>query len=104
DGPHLIYLPERPVKRGQFLRDVGEVYERLGRCVVAVSEGIEDADSPDEKTFAEVIKQTLEVSEFGDKQLSGSGALGDWLAGYVKDGLPEGVRVRADTLGYMQRS
>ena len=28
----------------KFLADVKSVYDRLGRCVVAVSEGIQDAD------------------------------------------------------------
>ena len=103
DGPHLIYLPERPITREQLRDDVAAVYERLGRCVVAVSEGIEDAASPEKKTFAEVIKESLEVSEFGDFQLSGSGALGDWLAAYVRESMPK-ARLRADTFGYMQRS
>ena len=44
DGPHLIYVPERPVTMEQFVGDVGEVYDRLGRCVVVVSEGIRDVD------------------------------------------------------------
>jgi 6-phosphofructokinase 1 len=45
DGPHLVYLPERPVTRERVRDQVGEVYGRLGRCVVAVSEGIVDAAS-----------------------------------------------------------
>jgi len=43
DGPHLIYLPERPITREQFRDEVAAVYKRLGRCIVAVSEGIVDA-------------------------------------------------------------
>jgi 6-phosphofructokinase len=42
DGPHLIYMPERPFEIDEFLRDVKQVYDRLGRCIVAVSEGIHD--------------------------------------------------------------
>ena len=42
DGPHLVYLPERPFSLEGFKKDVQEVMERLGRCVVAVSEGIRD--------------------------------------------------------------
>ena len=38
-------------------------------------------------------------------QLSGSGALGDYLAGLVKKGFGQKkVRIRADTFGYLQRS
>jgi 6-phosphofructokinase len=43
DGPHLVYLPERVFDIDRFLVDVKAVHERLGRCVVAVSEGIHDA-------------------------------------------------------------
>ncbi len=98
DGPHLIYLPERPFSEEQFVRDVTSVYNRLGRCVVAVSEGISDADG-----VAIAAKYTKEVDSHGNVQLSGSGALGDLLAGLVKD-QAKISRVRADTFGYLQRS
>jgi len=39
DAPHLIYLPESPLPLDQLLDDVDRVYQRLGRCVVAVCEG-----------------------------------------------------------------
>jgi 6-phosphofructokinase 1 len=42
DGPHLIYLPERAFVLDRFLADVKGVVDRLGRCVVAVSEGVHD--------------------------------------------------------------
>ena len=42
DGPHLIYLPERVFNMEQFLIDVKNVYDKFGRCVIAVSEGIRD--------------------------------------------------------------
>src|SRR5213596_599676 len=43
DGPHLIYLPERTFVLQTFLADVKAAYERHGRCIIAVSEGIHDA-------------------------------------------------------------
>jgi 6-phosphofructokinase 1 len=117
DGPHLIYLPEVPVTREQFRDEVLEVYERLGRCVVAVSEGIHDADRPGKDgpmTFTEVALEELkaqgpETSQHGNIQLSGSGMLGDWLAECVRAALKDQLqikspRVRADTFGYCQRS
>jgi ATP-dependent phosphofructokinase / diphosphate-dependent phosphofructokinase len=98
DGPHLIYLPERPFDTDKFVRDVQEVHARLGRCVVAVSEGVSDEKgTPIAATF---IK---EVDSHGNVQLSGSGALGDLLAGLVKE-KANISRVRADTFGYLQRS
>ena len=41
DGPHLVYVPEVGVSMEKFVSDVTEVHRRLGRCVIAVSEGIE---------------------------------------------------------------
>ena len=107
DGPHLIYLPERPITREQFRDEVAAVYNRLGRCVVAASEGIVDAASANHKTFTEVIMEEaaeIERDTHGNVQLSGSGALGDWLANFLKAELGSKLRVRADTLGYLQRS
>ncbi|MHB9134564.1 MAG: 6-phosphofructokinase [Armatimonadota bacterium] len=107
DGPHLIYLPERPITREQFRDEVAEVYNRLGRCIIAASEGIVDANSANHKTFTEVIMEEasdIERDTHGNVQLSGSGALGDWLANYLKAELGSKLRVRADTFGYLQRS
>jgi 6-phosphofructokinase 1 len=99
DGPHLIYLPERPFDPDKFLGDVDRVYKKLGRCVVAVCEGITD-----EKATPIVTKltQSQEKDAHGNIQLSGTGALGDLLADEVKKKLKIS-RVRADTYGYLQR-
>ena len=100
DGPHLVYLPERTFDIDQFLLDVKEVYDRLGRCIVAVSEGIVDAN---QVSIAASLNKNCEVDAHGNIQLSGSGALGDLLADLVRDKL-QIKRVRADTFGYLQRS
>lgn len=98
DGPHLIYLPERPFDLDRFVADVQKVVKRLGRCVVAVSEGVVNAQG--EPIAAAFIQET---DAHGNKQLSGSGALGDMLARVVRE--RAGItRVRADTFGYLQRS
>lgn len=100
DGPHLIYVPERPVSMEQFARDVGEVYDRIGRCMVAVSEGIVN---PQGVLWAKLVKEVLESDDHGNIQLSGSGSLGDYLMAIVKAKLPK-ARIRSDTFGYLQRS
>jgi 6-phosphofructokinase 1 len=100
DGPHLVYVPERGVLLDKFLSDVEEVYKRLGRCVVAVSEGICDADGV---VWAEKIAKENETDAHGNIQLSGTGALADFLADQVRAMLKV-KRVRADTFGYLQRS
>ncbi len=101
DGPHLIYIPERRVSMDKFLSDVEGVYKKLGRCVVAASEGICDSDGT---IWAERIAATGgEKDSHGNIQLSGTGALADFLARKIKGKL--GIkRVRADTFGYLQRS
>ena len=98
DGPHLIYLPERPFSVEKFLADVKRIYEKNKRCVIAVSEGISDElGAPIAARFSK------EMDTHGNIQLSGSGALGDLLANEIKTKL-EISRVRADTFGYLQRS
>ncbi|MEN9472281.1 MAG: hypothetical protein RLZZ495_370 [Pseudomonadota bacterium] len=100
DGPHLIYLPERTFVLEKFLADVKATYERLGRCVVAVSEGIHDESGV---SIAAQLATNLEHDAHGNVQLSGSGALADLLCEEIKSKL--GIkRVRGDTLGYLQRS
>lgn len=97
DGPHLIYVPEVEFDVERFLADVGTVYARLGRCIVAVSEGIHDASG-------RLIVEGGEKDSHGNVQLSGSGALGDLLAAKIRQRFGEKTRVRADTFGYLQRS
>lgn len=113
DGPHLVYFPERGISLDQFLGDVEDVYGRLGRCVIAVSEGICDTDG---ETWVQKISQNSgaapvvkkdtgepEKDAHGNIQLSGTGALADFLAGQIKAKLGA-KRIRADTFGYLQRS
>ena len=99
DGPHLVYLPERPFKKRQFLADVRAMYRQHGRCIVAASEGIVDSKG---RPIAEQFT-TGERDAHGNVQLSGSGALGDLLSCWIKEGTRI-RRVRVDTLGYLQRS
>ncbi len=100
DGPHLIYLPEREFIVEKFLADVKGVYERHGRCMVAVSEGVHDEKG---EAIITRLAGTVEKDAHGNVQLSGTGALADLLCEEVKAKL--GIkRVRGDTFGYLQRS
>ena len=100
DGPHLIYLPEKPFNIIRFVEDVKNVYEKYGRCIVAVSEGVADEDGV---PIAVKLSKQIERDAHGNVQLSGSGMLGDLLADEVR--AKAGIkRVRADALGYLQRS
>ena len=99
DGPHLIYLPEVPFSLEKFEKDVLAAMKKFGRCVVAVSEGIRDAKG--ESIGARFAGG--EKDSHGNVQMSGTGALGDHLAKYLKS-TGKVKRVRADTFGYLQRS
>ena len=100
DGPHLIYLPERTFVVEKFLADVKQAYERFGRCVIAVSEGIHDASGA---PIAAQLAKDIERDAHGNVQLSGTGALADLLCEEIKSRLKI-KRVRGDTFGYLQRS
>lgn len=97
DGPHLIYVPETNFSVDGFVADVERVQRELGRCIVAISEGVHDA-------AGKLIAESKEVDSHGNLQLSGSGALGDQLSQVLKARLGAKLRVRADTFGYAQRS
>jgi len=100
DGPHCVYVPERPFSEERFLADVKKAMDAHGRCLVAVSEGIVDKDG---KPFMIKLMGNAEKDAHGNVSMSGTGVLGDMLSNLVKEKLKI-KRVRADTLGYMQRS
>lgn len=100
DGPHLIYTPEYPFSIDKFTDDVMKAYKKFGRCVIAVSEGIQDENNV---PIAIKLMTNVERDAHGNVQLSGTGALGDLLSNHIKKKTDIG-RVRSDTFGYLQRS
>ena len=106
-APHLVYLPERAFDIDSFVKDVADVYKKYGRCVIAVSEGIEDKNHT--PILQLLSKDKLEADSHGNVQLSGTGALADALIEKIKQhmegsGIVKKLRARGDTLGYIQRS
>lgn len=99
DGPHLIYLPEVPFTIEGFVRDVKAAVKKFGRCVCAISEGIRGKDG----VPIGALLGSGEKDSHGNVQMSGTGALGDYLANELK-ARSDIKRVRADTFGYLQRS
>ncbi|MBI3275198.1 MAG: 6-phosphofructokinase [Methylocystis sp.] len=99
DGPHLIYVPERAFDTDRFLADVKATMDRHGRCVVAVSEELADADHT---PIAAKLAAQAEKDAHGNVHLGG-GALADMLTEVVREKLGF-KRVRGDTFGYVQRS
>ena len=106
DGPHLVYVPEKIFNINTFLNEVKDVYDALGRCVIAISEGVHNKEGEYFlQTYADQTGSGLagKTDSHGNIQLSGSGALGDTLTNIVSEHI-DGARVRADTFGYLQRS
>ena len=93
-GPDLVYLPETDFDMDRFIADIKAVYDKTGKCMVAVSEGIHYADG----TFVSEAK-TSATDGFGHAQLGG---LAVSLAETVKQRL--GVnKVRGIELSLLQR-
>lgn len=100
DGPHLVYVPERPFATDRFLDDVRAAREKYGRCVVAMSEGVTTADG---KPLVEsLIGGALERDAHGNVQLSTSD-LGLAIQAALSKAFPK-VRARVDTFGYLPRA
>ena len=100
DGPHLIFIPEEPFNYNNFLNQIKKNYNKYGRCIIAISEGIQDSKK---NLISKKINKNNEYDAHGNIQLSGTGLLGDYLSQHIKKKLKID-RVRADTLGYAQRS
>jgi 6-phosphofructokinase 1 len=94
DGPHLIYVPERPLVAEKFLEDVQSVYERLGRVVICVCEGLKD----EKGEFLAASGKALDTDAYGHKQLGG---VGDYLVNLVASKLK--IKARCDKPGTIQR-
>lgn len=92
DGPHLIYLPEVPFEREQFLADVERVYGELGHVYVVASEGLVDREG--KYIFAEQSRDS-----FGHCMLGG---LAEMLKTMVEKEI--GIKVRCNIPGTLQRA
>jgi hypothetical protein len=60
DGPHLVYCPEADFDQDEFVSSIEKCLARLGRCLVAVSEGIHDSSG---KLFMQVTIHALSPAE-----------------------------------------
>ncbi len=92
-GPDLVYLPEVDFDMDKFLADVTSIYDREGKCIVVVSEGIHYADG----TFVSEAK-VASSDGFGHAQLGGLAAR---LANIIKE--KTGSKVRGIELSLLQR-
>ena len=92
DGPHVILLPEIVFDPGKFLAEVERVIQKVGFCVVVVSEGAQGADG-------KFIADSGTVDGFGHTQLGGAGS---FIAELVKHQLK--LKVHNALPDYFQRA
>lgn len=92
-GPDLIYLPEVAFDKEVFITDLKALLEKKANIVVAVSEGIRDAEGN------YISASTASLDNFGHAQLSGTGKA---LEYFVKDRL--GIKVRSIEVNVLQRA
>lgn len=95
-GPDLIYLPEVSFDLATFIKDVVEIYNKSGKAIVAVSEGIRDADGKYISEYGGMGDSGKD--SFGHEQLGGLAAI---LADIVKK--RTGAKVRGIELSLLQR-
>jgi len=92
-APHLVYLPETAFDTDVFISDVKALLEKQNSVIVAVSEGIRDANG----NYISAASQT--VDGFGHNHLSGAGKC---LENIVKKHVD--VKVRSIEINVLQRS
>lgn len=91
-APHLIYLPEVPFDKEQFLMNVRNELSKRDNVIIAVSEGIRD------KYGNYITSSKVMTDTFGHQQLSGAGKALELL---VKENID--VKVRAVEINVLQR-
>jgi ATP-dependent phosphofructokinase / diphosphate-dependent phosphofructokinase len=91
-GPHIVLLPEAVFDPQRFLDRVQECWDNYGRCVIAASEGIKDAEG-------NLIAAGDKVDAFGNRQLGG---VGQTLAENIEERL--GLQARFNKAGNIQRA
>ncbi|MEM4554314.1 MAG: diphosphate--fructose-6-phosphate 1-phosphotransferase [Candidatus Anstonellaceae archaeon] len=114
-GPHAFFLPEQDYFDIShfvtvFTGKVSEIFEKFGRALIVVSEGVGiTTNSSGKKRRIPLLKYILENKgenvigdNFGGISLSRGTSLGDFLVSLVKSTI--NTDVRSTTLGYPQRS
>ena len=92
DGPHLILMPEVPLKPEAFLLAVKDTVAKHGFCAVTVSEGVKDAKNC-------FLAKSNSKDSFGHAQLGGAGS---YIQELVKRNLK--LKTHGAVLDYCQRS
>ncbi len=95
DGPDLIYLPEVPFDLAAFRKKVDDLLDIKNNLMIAVSEGIHDADGT---YICEYVSTEKLVDAFGHKQMGGTAS---YLCSYCEAEF--GCKTRAIEFSTLQR-
>lgn len=91
-APQFIYLPEVNFDKDKFISDIKKALTTTNNVIVAVSEGIHDADG------SYITSSESVADQFGHQQLSGAGKALEFI---VKENI--GVKVRSVEINVLQR-
>lgn len=91
-APQFIYLPEVDFDQNKFISDIKKALTTTNNVIVAVSEGIHDADG------SYITSSEAVADQFGHQQLSGAGKALEFI---VKENI--GVKVRSVEINVLQR-
>lgn len=94
-GPDLIYLPETPFSYDKFVSDILEVKKHKSSAIIALSEGIRNADG---QYICETQKDDMKLDVFGHKMLGETALLLSDMVG--KD---TGMKSRGIVFSTLQR-
>lgn len=94
-APHMIYVPEIAFNREKFLVDVRKAICEHTTVIIAVSEGIRNADG----TYAQQSAENAMKDAFGHVMLGGAGK---YLESLIQNEI--GCKVRSIELSTLQRS
>ena len=92
EGPHIILLPEIAFREEAFLAEVERIRAKIGYCVIAVSEGLQNE-------AGKFVADAGTVDMFGHTQLGGAG---DFISNLIKNKLS--IKVHNALPDYFQRS
>jgi 6-phosphofructokinase 1 len=87
DAPHLIYFPEIPFSLDKFIKDVREVYHKIGGVFIVVSEGLRD----EKGNYVCARKDRVSTDAFGHPELEG-------ISSYLKEVIESRLKVKTRTI------
>jgi len=87
DAPHLIYFPEIPFSLDRFIKDVKEVYRKIGGVFIVVSEGLRDKKG----NYVCARKDGVSIDAFGHPELEG-------ISDYLKKVIESRFKLKTRTI------